>query len=202
MQNRAISLLAACFATAMLMPCGCSAAPTVKYASPTVREFYSTTERPTETSYKVMADEIQVQDEHRTVNYPHAIAYRNEDINREVADDFVCVLYLTSDGDLRYRYQTYGKQSKTHEDVLMSAQLVDMELIDGHLIVMDANKEVYFFGDYNDGIFAIDKYAAHFRPVDTDISLNQIATDLQDAEYKLRWMDTEKYIITEAAIKV
>lgn len=202
MQNRAISLLAACLATAMLMPCGCSAAPTVEYASPVVREYYSTIEQPTETSYKVMADEIQLQDEHQTVNYSHAIAYRNEDINREVADDFVCVLYLTSDGDLRYRYQTYGKQSKTHEDVLMSAQLVDMELIDGHLIVMDANKEVYFFGDYNDGIFAIEKDAAHFRPVDTELSLSQIATDLQDAEYQLRWMDTEKYIITEAAIRV
>ena len=84
----------------------------------------------------------------------------------------------------------------------MSAQLVDMELIDGHLIVMDANKEVYFFGDYNDGIFAIEKDAAHFRPVDTELSLSQIATDLQDAEYQLRWMDTEKYIITEAAIRV
>ena len=205
MQKSASSLIVTtCLLTAMLMPCGCSASPTINHETPTVREIYRTEEQPSATSnHKVMADEVQIQlqDTQETTNYPHAICYSNDDINQKVARQFICVLYL-NDGDLMYRYQTYGLKAQTRENVLMSGNIVNMELIDGRLIVMDSDNEVYCLRDCDKGIFQADEGASHFSPVDPSISLNEIAVDLQDAEYQFRWLDTEKYKITEAAIRV
>jgi hypothetical protein len=67
---------------------------------------------------------------------------------------------------------------------------------------MDSDNEVYCLRDCDKGIFQADEGASHFSPIDPSISLNEIAVDLQDAEYQFRWLDTEKYKITEAAIRV